>query len=103
MIQATELNSCIEVDILKLKESDYFSIAKCIDNEYIGREKYFRFEIKGGVITLSTSSCDMASFIKVYHNNYACIYNISIMGHHTDGWEEITNETFKKVKKIFNP
>lgn len=75
-----------------------FSIAKIIDNEYVGKGETFTATRKGSYWYLSTNICDMASFIKVFEKDNK-ISSIYVLGDYTNGWEEVSEYTWEKIKK----
>lgn len=78
--------------ISRLKNKDFFSIAKIIDNEYIGGEEYFSSSRTLDYYFLCSDKCDSASMIRVYDNGI-----IKRLGSDTEGYEEIQPPTYKRV------
>lgn len=76
-------------------------LATKIDNSFIGSEMTFRAERKNGYYYLNTNRCDDAGFIKVFTNGTG-IDKITILGEHTDGWQEIHKGTYENVKRSLN-
>jgi hypothetical protein len=77
-----------------------FSIAKIIDNDYIGKEDTFEYYRYAGYYWLSSGQCDDSSFVRVYSDIDFCkIIKIEILGRSTDGWQDIQYETFKIVEE----
>ena len=76
-------------------------LATRIDNDYIGSEKTFTAERKNGYYYLTTNKCDSASIIKVFTNGTG-IDKITILGEHTEGWDEIQNGTYGNIKRSLN-
>lgn len=76
-------------------------LATRIDNEYIGSEKTFTVERKNGYYYLNTNRCDSAGMIKVYTNGIG-IEKITILGEHTEGWDEIQKGTYENIKRSLN-
>lgn len=73
-------------------------LATRIDNEYIGSEKTFTAVRKNGYYYLNTNRCDSAGMIKVYSNGIG-IDKITILGEHTEGWDEIQKGTYGNIKR----
>ncbi len=84
-----------------LTQEQWRILATRIDNNYIGSEKTFTAERKNGYYYLTTNKCDNASMIKVF-TNVVGIYKITILGEHTEGWEEIQKGTYENVKRSLN-
>lgn len=80
-----------------LTTDQLFSIAKILDNEYIGKEKTFTAERRSGIWHLSTNRCDSASFIKIFEDNKG-VGIIMILGPDDDHWRSITENSYDRVK-----
>ena len=81
-----------------LDNLNFLQIAKIIDNNFIDSDKTFRVERKNGVYFLSTNKCDDAPIIAIdcllTDNTIEKIEKL-----HSDGWQEITKDTYKKVEQ----
>ncbi len=95
-VTKTDINT---VACSELTQEQWRRLASRIDNEFTGSEKTFTAERKNGYYFLTTNKCDWASFIKVYTNGIG-IDKITILGNHTDGWDEIQKGTYKGVGKF---
>lgn len=86
-----------------LSTEDWRRLAIQIDNSFTGSEKTFSAERKIGYYFLSTNKCDDASFIRVYCEVWKSgIDKITILGEHTESWEEIHPNTYSNVEKFLN-
>ena len=78
---------------------DYlFSLAKTVDNNFIGSEYTFTCDKIKDHFLLTTNKCDGASLIRVYPN----ITGITVMrlGPDTEDWAEIHQATYERISKL---
>ena len=86
-----------------LSTENWRKLALQIDNSFAGSEKTFSAERKIGYYYLSTNKCDDASFIRVYCEvGKSGIDKITILGEHTESWQEIHPNTYSNVEKFLN-
>jgi len=97
------IESCTIHDVVcsAFAQEQWRRLATKIDNGFIGSEKTFTVERKNGYYYLNTNRCDDAGFIKVFTNGTG-IDKITILGEHTDGWQEIHKGTYENVKRSLN-
>ena len=77
-----------------ITDKDFFSIAKIIDNCFIGTFDTFSCAYINGKYYLTTNRCDEASCIRIYDDG-----KIERIAGDTDGYEEIQKTTYENIFK----
>ena len=94
------------LDAYDISSKQLFEIAKIIDNEYIGKEDYFKIYKTQTVIHLSSTRCDNCSTIKIFLEfvpNEIFDMQIKVIRRlvgDTPGWKTIHTETIKRVNEF---
>ena len=87
-----------DVDCNSFSTKQWRILASKIDNDFINTDETFTAEYKNGYYYLTTNRCDWSSFIKIYTLGTG-IDKITILGEHTEGWQEIHKGTYDNIKR----
>lgn len=81
---------------MNLQTSNFYEIAKIIDNSFYGKGNTFSAYENNDVITLNTNQCDDCSIVKM--RLVDGVFIIRRIGPDTDGWEQVTRDIEDRVK-----
>lgn len=84
-----------------LKKEDWFSIAKCIDNDFTQSRATFTADRFFTYYMLTTNVCDSCSIVKVYFTSDGFITKIVRVSDDTDGYVEVRESTYKRIFNLF--
>ena len=84
-----------------MTEDILYEIAKIVDNEYTGKRHVFRATRVRSCWHLSTTTCDMCNYIKVWeHNNK--ISSVLRLGDDVEDWTHVQPATMAQIEQYLN-
>lgn len=94
----------MKIESIKFNPEDAYKLATIISNEYIGTENTILCTRKiEGYYYITSNRCDMCPFIKVYCSPAKDgIEKIEVNGDYTEGWQEVTQWTYDRIKRELN-
>lgn len=86
---------------IKFNPQDAYKLACIVSNDFIGCEKTISYaRVWKSHFYINSGKCDYAPFIRVYcHAIDVGIDKIEVLGDYTDGWQEIHQFTYDRIKK----